>query len=73
MFSDISRRDALRRLGLALIAAGTVDRLSAEEIHHFAGTGQAAASPYTPKTLTPAEARTNPCPSRPSSSGRSSG
>lgn len=55
MFNDISRRDALRRLGLALVGAGTIDRLSAEEVHHFAGAGQAAASPYTPKTLTPAE------------------
>ena len=55
MFDSISRRDALRRLGLALVAAGTVDRLSAEEIHHFAGTGQAAAGPYTPKALTAPE------------------
>jgi hypothetical protein len=53
--AGISRRDALRRLGLALVAAGTLDRLSAEEVHHFAGVEQAAASPYTPKTLTPAE------------------
>ena len=53
--SDISRRDALRRLGLALMATGALDRLSAEEVHHLAVQGQAAASPYTPKTLTPAE------------------
>jgi hypothetical protein len=58
MFNEISRRDALRRLGLALVAAGTVDRLSAEEIHHFAGTGQAAAGPYTPKALTAGELAT---------------
>jgi hypothetical protein len=55
MFNELSRRDALRRLGLALIAAGTVDRLSAEEIHRFAGTGQTPAAPYTPKALTAAE------------------
>ncbi len=55
MFSDLTRRDALRRLGLALMAAGTVDRLSAEEIHHIAGSGQATAGPYTPKTLTASE------------------
>jgi gluconate 2-dehydrogenase subunit 3-like protein len=52
---DISRRDALRRLGLALIGAGTLDRLSAEEVHHLAGAGQTPATPYTPKALTPAE------------------
>jgi hypothetical protein len=51
----LTRRDALRRLGLALMAAGTVDRLSAEEIHHLAGHGQAATSPYTPKALTATE------------------
>jgi gluconate 2-dehydrogenase gamma chain len=55
MFSDLTRRDALRRLGLALMAAGTVDRLSAEEIHHIAGNGQASTSSYTPKALTAAE------------------
>ena len=53
--SDISRRDALRRLGLALMTAGTLDRLSAEEVHHFAGFGQAAAGPYAPKALTASE------------------
>jgi hypothetical protein len=55
MFSDLTRRDALRRLGLALMAAGTVDRLSAEEVHHIAGSGQATTGPYTPKTLTASE------------------
>ena len=49
--SEISRRDALRRLGLAMMTAGALDRLSAEEVHHFAGTGQASAGPYTPKAL----------------------
>ena len=52
---DMTRRDALRRLGLALMATGALDRLSAEEVHHLAADGQAAAGPYTPKTLTPAE------------------
>src|SRR5215204_3206982 len=49
MSNDLTRRDALRRLGLALMAAGTLDRLSAEEVHHIAGQG--AAGPYTPKAL----------------------
>src|SRR5215208_5445654 len=56
MFNDISRRDALRRLGLALIATGVLDRVSAEEVHHFAGQEQpATAGGYTPKALTAAE------------------
>jgi Gluconate 2-dehydrogenase subunit 3 len=53
--SEISRRDALRRLGLALMTAGALDRLSAEEVHHFAGSGQTAAGPYSPKALTAPE------------------
>jgi hypothetical protein len=53
--SEISRRDALRRLGLALMTAGALDRLSAEEVHHFAGTAQVGSGPYTPKALTPPE------------------
>ena len=52
---EMTRRDALRRLGLALMATGALDRLSAEEVHHLALDGQAATGPYTPKTLTPAE------------------
>ena len=34
--SDISRRDALRRLALALTATGTLDRVSAREVHVLA-------------------------------------
>ena len=41
----ISRRDAVRRLGLVLMATGTLDRLSAEEVHHLAGLGQTPAAP----------------------------
>ena len=59
MFKDISRRDALRRIGLALMATGVLDRVSAEEVHHLAGQDQAAAGgAYTPKALTPAEFKT---------------
>ena len=51
-----SRRDALRRLGLALMATGTLDRIAAEEIHHMAAEAQAASTgPYTPKSFTAAE------------------
>ena len=34
--SDISRRDVLRRLALAMLAAGVVDRVSAQEVHQMA-------------------------------------
>ena len=57
--SNLSRRDALRRLGLALMATGALDRLAAQEVHLMAADAQAAAAgPYTPKTFTPAEFRT---------------
>ena len=55
--SDISRRDALRRLGLALMATGALDRVAAEEVHHLAAEAQAAAGSYTPKSFTVAEFR----------------
>jgi gluconate 2-dehydrogenase gamma chain len=57
--SDISRRDALRRLGLALMATGALDRVAAQEVHHMTAEAQAAATgPYTPKSFTPTEFRT---------------
>ena len=50
--SDISRRDALRRVGLLLMTTGVVDRISAQEVHQMAGEMRAAAGgPYTPKAL----------------------
>src|ERR671910_3369135 len=55
--SEISRRDALRRLGLALMATGALDRVAAQEVHDMAAEAQAAAGPYAPKTFTPAEFR----------------
>src|SRR4028119_2070966 len=49
---DLSRRDALRRLGLALMATGFVDRIAAQEVHHMAGQARAATGGvYTPKAL----------------------
>jgi gluconate 2-dehydrogenase gamma chain len=56
--SDISRRDVLRRIGLALIATGAIDRVSAQEVHHLALSSQAAAGAYTPKALSDHEYRT---------------
>jgi Gluconate 2-dehydrogenase subunit 3 len=50
--SDISRRDALRRLGLVLAATGFVDRVAAQEVHQMAGEARAAAGGmYSPKAL----------------------
>ena len=53
--SEITRRDVLRRLAVALTAAGFVDRVAAQEVHQM--TLQAAAAgggAYTPKALTAA-------------------
>ena len=50
--SDISRRDALRRLGLVLAATGFVDRAAAQEVHQMAGEARAASGGmYSPKAL----------------------
>jgi gluconate 2-dehydrogenase gamma chain len=56
--SDISRRDVLRRIGLALMATGAIDRVSAQEVHHIALSSQAAGGAYTPKALNEHEYRT---------------
>jgi len=57
--SDISRRDALRRLALAMTATGLIERVAAEEVHGM--TSQAAATAggtYAPRTFTAAQYRT---------------
>jgi gluconate 2-dehydrogenase subunit 3-like protein len=52
--SDITRRDAVRRLGLMLMATGALDRVAAQEVHHLTAVAQAGAgSPYSPKSFTP--------------------
>ena len=56
--SDVSRRDALRRIGLALMAAGTIDRLSAEAVHRLAGAPTQAGAAFAPKTFREHEYRT---------------
>jgi gluconate 2-dehydrogenase gamma chain len=54
--SEITRRDALRRLALVLTATGIVDRVAAQEVHQMTSQAQAAAGgTYTPKGLTPHE------------------
>jgi hypothetical protein len=55
--SDISRRDALRRLALAFTAAGTLDRVSAQAVHQMAAHAQGPAG-YTPVTFTAHQFRT---------------
>jgi hypothetical protein len=56
--SEISRRDAVRRLGLALLATGAIDRLAAQEIHHLAGAAQGAGGQYKPVSFNAHEFRT---------------
>jgi gluconate 2-dehydrogenase subunit 3-like protein len=56
--SDISRRDVLRRLALALTATGTLDRVSAQEVHHLAAQGQGRGGAYVPRTFSDQEFRT---------------
>lgn len=57
--SDLSRRDLLRRLALTLTAAGTLDRVAAQEVHHLTTLAQASTGgTYAPVSLTEAEYRT---------------
>ena len=55
--SEISRRDVLRRIGLALMATGALDRVSAQEVHHIALATQTG-GPYAPKAMNDHEYRT---------------
>ena len=56
---DITRRDALRRLALALGATGAIDRSSAQEVHALAAEAQAVAGGvYVPRTFNAHEYRT---------------
>jgi gluconate 2-dehydrogenase gamma chain len=57
--SDLTRRDALRRIGLALMATGALDPVSAREAHRLAMDDQAASGGgYSPKSFTAHEYRT---------------
>jgi gluconate 2-dehydrogenase gamma chain len=56
--SEITRRDAVRRLAMALTATGLVDRMAAAEVHLLTSQAAAAAGgTYTPKTFTAAQYR----------------
>jgi gluconate 2-dehydrogenase gamma chain len=51
--SEITRRDVLRRLALALTATGFVDRVAAQEVHQMTlQASTAAGGGYTPRALT---------------------
>jgi hypothetical protein len=49
--SELTRRDVLRRLALALTTTGLVDRVAAQEVHHLATMAQSASGGYAPKTF----------------------
>jgi hypothetical protein len=55
--SDITRRQALTHLATAFVAAGTIDRLSAEGVHQLVQQA-VVAGPYTPKALSAQQFRT---------------
>ena len=57
--SELTRRDVLSRLALTLTAAGFLDRVAAQEVHHMTAMAQATAGgAYTPRTFTAQEYRT---------------
>ena len=57
--SEITRRDAVRRLGLALVATGTLDRVAAQEIHQLVTFSQTpSGSEYKPRSFTASEFKT---------------
>lgn len=56
--SEISRRDAVRRLAMVLAGTGALDAVGAQTIHALAAEAQAASGgTYAPKTFTPAQFR----------------
>ena len=57
--SDLSRREVLRRLALTIVAAGAVDRVSAQEVHQMASmTAATTGGKYTPTALSAHEYQT---------------
>ena len=56
--TGVSRRDVLRRLALTLTAAGFVDRLAAQEVHHFVAQAAGPGGAYTPTAFSAHEFRT---------------
>jgi hypothetical protein len=57
--SEITRREVLHRLALTIAAAGTVDRLAAQDVHHMVQqSATAARGRYAPKALSSHEFQT---------------
>jgi gluconate 2-dehydrogenase subunit 3-like protein len=57
--SDVSRREAVRALAMAILGAGVVDRLAAQDAHHLVEQAMAAGGgAYTPTTLSAHEFQT---------------
>ena len=57
--SEITRRDILRTLALAIVSGAVVDRAAAQEVHQMVmGAQGGAAGPYTPVALTAHEYQT---------------
>jgi gluconate 2-dehydrogenase gamma chain len=57
--SEITRREALSRLALAIATAGTVDRLAAQDVHHIVQqAATASGGRYAPKALSAHEFQT---------------
>ena len=56
--SEVSRRDALRRIGAALMATGVVDAVSGGEVHGLARELQSTGAAFTPRAFTTAQFRT---------------
>ncbi len=56
--SNVTRRELLQRLAATIAAAGTIDRVAAQEVHHLVAQASSAGAGYTPKALTVHEFQT---------------
>src|SRR6185503_15580081 len=56
--SDLTRRDILQRVAMAIAAAATFDKLDAQEIHHMVEMQTPSGGTYTPASLSVHEYRT---------------
>ncbi len=56
--SEVTRRELLQRVAVTFAAAGTIDRLAAQEVHHLVMQASPAGAGYTPKALTAHEFQT---------------
>jgi hypothetical protein len=53
--SEITRRDAVRRLAMVLASTGAIDAIGGQMIHAMTAAAQGRARGYTPQTFTPAQ------------------